>query len=151
MTTRPGGMRWRQRLVLAGVPVAIFGLSAGVVLAGQAIGTAASQDTTVPVAAVAAQPAAKPELPHTVFAADDLAAQAAPQVRDVDCRHLKCVAITFDDGPGAQTLELLDMLRKENAVATWFPVGEVAAVRGCCVRLRRPAMRSATTRGTTPS
>lgn len=120
--------RW-QRLSLAGVPVAIFGLSAGAVLAGQSIGTAASQDTTIPVAAVAAEQPAEPALPHTVFTADSVEAQDAPDVRDVDCRQLKCVAITFDDGPGAQTVELLDMLRTENAVATWFPVGQVAVDR----------------------
>jgi peptidoglycan/xylan/chitin deacetylase (PgdA/CDA1 family) len=112
------------------VPVAIFGLSAGVVLAGNAIGTAAGQDTTLPVAAVAsvAEPV-RPELPHTVVAAGTADAQSAPVLRDVDCRSLKCVAITFDDGPGAETYRLLDMLAKEHAVATWFPVGEVLTGR----------------------
>jgi peptidoglycan/xylan/chitin deacetylase (PgdA/CDA1 family) len=115
-------------LAVAGIPFAIFGLSAGVVLAGNAIGTAAGQDTTVPVAAVGgAEPPARPELPHTVPVADVLH-QRAPG-RDIDCRHLRCVAITFDDGPGVQTRELLEMLRAENAVATWFPVGEVAVSR----------------------
>ena len=35
----------------------------------------------------------------------------------------KLIAITFDDGPGKYTEELLDALKKYNAKATFFPVG----------------------------
>ncbi len=47
--------------------------------------------------------------------------------RDIDCTRVKCVALTFDDGPGSQTTQLLSMLRAVNALATWFPLGEVVA------------------------
>ena len=47
--------------------------------------------------------------------------------RDIDCTRVKCVALTFDDGPGSQTTQLLEMLRAVDALATWFPLGEVVA------------------------
>ena len=39
------------------------------------------------------------------------------------------VALTFDDGPGPQTLELLGELRRLHARATFFVVGSMAAIR----------------------
>ncbi|MFF5205802.1 polysaccharide deacetylase family protein [Streptosporangium sp. NPDC000396] len=50
-----------------------------------------------------------------------------PAPRDIDCKHVKCVALTFDDGPGAYTSTLLDMLAKRGARATFFVVGQMAA------------------------
>jgi peptidoglycan/xylan/chitin deacetylase (PgdA/CDA1 family) len=47
--------------------------------------------------------------------------------RAVDCSKLKCVALTFDDGPGARTTELLRMLRQYHARATWFVLGQMVA------------------------
>lgn len=44
-----------------------------------------------------------------------------------DCRKLKCVALTFDDGPGPDTERLLDMLAKAKAKATFFVIGLNAA------------------------
>ncbi|MBP2388086.1 polysaccharide deacetylase family protein [Paeniglutamicibacter kerguelensis] len=49
--------------------------------------------------------------------------------RDVDCRKVKCVALTFDDGPGPKTEQLLDALKQENAAATFFVVGPNAEAR----------------------
>jgi peptidoglycan/xylan/chitin deacetylase (PgdA/CDA1 family) len=49
--------------------------------------------------------------------------------RDIDCAKLKCVALTFDDGPGKQTKTLLEMLRRAHARATFFSVGEMVAQR----------------------
>ncbi|WP_394353810.1 polysaccharide deacetylase family protein [Nocardiopsis mwathae] len=52
---------------------------------------------------------------------------------DVDCSdpESKCIALTFDDGPGERTPELLDTLAKYDAKATFFltggPVREHAA------------------------
>ena len=46
--------------------------------------------------------------------------------KKVDCRKLKCVALTFDDGPTAGTTQLLDLLKKEKIPATFFVVGEMA-------------------------
>ncbi|MGR6901060.1 polysaccharide deacetylase family protein [Glutamicibacter sp. BSL13] len=52
-----------------------------------------------------------------------------PEVSQVDCREAKCVALTFDDGPGASTGYLLDSLKKEGVPATFFVVGPNAQAR----------------------
>ncbi|ORB28160.1 polysaccharide deacetylase family protein [Mycolicibacterium parafortuitum] len=53
---------------------------------------------------------------------------AAPAHADpVDCARMKCVALTFDDGPGPDTDRLLDILRAHDAQATFFLIGEKAA------------------------
>ncbi|WP_232835310.1 polysaccharide deacetylase family protein [Actinocorallia populi] len=44
-----------------------------------------------------------------------------------DCRKLRCVALTFDDGPGPDTERLLDMLARAKAKATFFVIGLNAA------------------------
>jgi peptidoglycan/xylan/chitin deacetylase (PgdA/CDA1 family) len=58
-------------------------------------------------------------------------AGAAPAAgpREVDCAVAKCVALTFDDGPGLQVSTLLRMLKSAGARATFFVVGEMAAER----------------------
>lgn len=40
-----------------------------------------------------------------------------------DCIKQKCVALTFDDGPGPYTEELLGILAKNNVKATFFEIG----------------------------
>lgn len=42
---------------------------------------------------------------------------------ETDCRKVKCVALTFDDGPGPKTGQLLDALKQADAAATFFVVG----------------------------
>ena len=42
----------------------------------------------------------------------------------VDCHKLKCVALTFDDGPGPYTNKLLNILKSNHAPATFFVLGE---------------------------
>jgi peptidoglycan/xylan/chitin deacetylase (PgdA/CDA1 family) len=49
--------------------------------------------------------------------------------RAVDCTAIKCVALTFDDGPGPKTGKLLDTLREGNAPSTFFVVGPNAKLR----------------------
>lgn len=44
----------------------------------------------------------------------------------VDCSKEKCVALTFDDGPGAMTPKLLDILAESDAKATFFVLGHLA-------------------------
>ena len=46
--------------------------------------------------------------------------------RAVDCMVQRCIALTFDDGPGIYTEQLLDMLQERNAKATFFVVGTEA-------------------------
>ncbi|MCP2336574.1 polysaccharide deacetylase family protein [Actinomadura rupiterrae] len=47
-----------------------------------------------------------------------------PPQRTMDCAHLNCVALTFDDGPGPYTAHLLDVLKAAGARATFFMLGE---------------------------
>ena len=56
--------------------------------------------------------------------------EAAPGVMSpcddsVDCSdpEVRCVALTYDDGPGGRTPELLDMLAAHDAKATFFVTG----------------------------
>ncbi|GAA3212925.1 polysaccharide deacetylase family protein [Actinocorallia longicatena] len=49
-----------------------------------------------------------------------------PERPQVDCAEVKCVALTFDDGPGFDTGRLLDTLRKHKVHATFFVVGPQA-------------------------
>lgn len=75
------------------------------------------------------RPATPAATPTPSPAADPLEALNLPEFtgRDIDCAEIKCVALTFDDGPGSQTDTLLRSLKSANAVATWFPLGEVIA------------------------
>lgn len=50
-----------------------------------------------------------------------------PVQAGVDCAKAKCVALTFDDGPGDYTLHLLDLLKERGVRVTFFLVGEMVA------------------------
>lgn len=52
----------------------------------------------------------------------------------VDCSRVACVALTFDDGPSANTDRLIDTLMQLNAPATFFVVGSQVANRPAVVR-----------------
>ncbi|MFB4314278.1 polysaccharide deacetylase family protein [Actinomadura sp. 21ATH] len=60
-------------------------------------------------------------------------------VAPVDCRTARCVALTFDDGPGPETGRLLDMLAGYGARATFFVVGGNAAALPATLRRQRAA------------
>ncbi|MGI5416710.1 polysaccharide deacetylase family protein [Actinomadura luteofluorescens] len=49
---------------------------------------------------------------------------APPPPRKIDCDRVKCVALTFDDGPGPYTARLLDTLKRNGVRATFFMLGE---------------------------
>ncbi|WP_344967748.1 polysaccharide deacetylase family protein [Streptosporangium fragile] len=55
---------------------------------------------------------------------------AAPAARRVNCRRIKCVALTFDDGPGPYTRPLLDVLARHRARATFFVLGRMVVDDG---------------------
>lgn len=57
----------------------------------------------------------------------------APGAR-ADCSRLKCVALTFDDGPGPYTRRLLGMLAERRARATFFVVGHNAEAHPDLIR-----------------
>ncbi|MFF0248647.1 polysaccharide deacetylase family protein [Streptosporangium sandarakinum] len=46
-----------------------------------------------------------------------------PPRQKIDCGKAKCVALTYDDGPGHDTARLLDILARHHARATFFLVG----------------------------
>lgn len=48
-------------------------------------------------------------------------------VKKVNCRRVKCVALTFDDGPVPQTRAVLNILRQRGARATFFVLGSLAS------------------------
>lgn len=60
--------------------------------------------------------------------------KTAKRVGGIDCSVDKCVALTYDDGPGAYTEKLLKHLRDGNAKATFFMVGRQANARPDVVR-----------------
>ncbi len=48
---------------------------------------------------------------------------AAPGFRQIDCARVKCIALTFDDGPGKYGPQVLDALAAHGARATFFLIG----------------------------
>jgi peptidoglycan/xylan/chitin deacetylase (PgdA/CDA1 family) len=46
---------------------------------------------------------------------------------DVDCAQVKCIALTFDDGPSPYTDRLLQILKDNDAKATFFEIGNKVA------------------------
>lgn len=57
-----------------------------------------------------------------------------PATGKVNCAKLKCVALTFDDGPVAGTTGLLNVLKAKGVHATFFMVGSNAAMHPSIVR-----------------
>ncbi|MEE1757479.1 polysaccharide deacetylase family protein [Streptomyces sp. SP18CS02] len=49
--------------------------------------------------------------------------QAEGEAGATDCRKSTCIALTFDAGPGKDTPQLLDTLKKEKVPATFFLLG----------------------------
>lgn len=60
----------------------------------------------------------------TTLAGTAASASAATPLAAVDCRKVKCVALTFDDGPVADTQRLLRILKDRNVRATFYVVGK---------------------------
>ncbi|OLT54469.1 hypothetical protein BJF88_09010 [Cellulosimicrobium sp. CUA-896] len=55
--------------------------------------------------------------------------RAQGRAAGVDCAVERCVALTFDDGPDAETGRLLEVLAEKHATATFFVVGRNVAAR----------------------
>ncbi|GLP74058.1 glycosyl hydrolase [Mycobacterium antarcticum] len=51
----------------------------------------------------------------------------AEAAEDVDCAVVRCVALTFDDGPSPYTDRLLQVLKDNDAKATFFQIGNKVA------------------------
>lgn len=59
------------------------------------------------------------------------AESAKPQQNNgkTDCTVKKCVALTFDDGPGVYTAQFLDLFKKYDAKVTYFVIGRQVPAR----------------------
>ncbi|MEV4805825.1 polysaccharide deacetylase family protein [Nonomuraea sp. NPDC049421] len=68
------------------------------------------------------------------FAATSSPDAVSNRAGNVDCAKRKCVALTFDDGPGPYTGRLLDLLAEQRARATFFTVGGGVASEPALVR-----------------
>ncbi|MGW9323157.1 polysaccharide deacetylase family protein [Streptomyces koyangensis] len=92
--------------------------------------------TAVAALALAALTALTSCTPETVAPADERAraheagGDGKPGARvklakgEGDCAVAKCIALTFDGGPGKDTPELLDLLQREEVPATFFLLGK---------------------------
>lgn len=68
-------------------------------------------------------------------------AQPDTGAQPVDCAQVKCVALTFDDGPAPHTDRLLQILRDHDARATFFLIGDkVAADPAAAARIAGAGM-----------
>lgn len=73
------------------------------------------------------QPSQSAPTPEDPAATSPAGSSASAASRVVDCAEVRCAALTFDDGPVAETVELLDMLRDKGVPATFFTVGSNVA------------------------
>jgi peptidoglycan/xylan/chitin deacetylase (PgdA/CDA1 family) len=62
-------------------------------------------------------------------ARQDAASDAKGSFGSADCRKAKCIALTFDAGPGKDTPELLDILKEKKVHATFFLLGKNHVVK----------------------
>lgn len=62
-------------------------------------------------------------------ARQDAASDAKGSFGPADCRKAKCIALTFDAGPGKGTPELLDILKEKKVHATFFLLGKNHVVK----------------------
>lgn len=78
-------------------------------------------------------PSPTPTVGPTATASPTASPSATPRSKpaddDPDCSKLKCVALTFDDGPVSGTADLLDDLKEKDAHATFFVLGSLAKSR----------------------
>lgn len=58
----------------------------------------------------------------------------ADKTAPVDCAKVKCIALTFDDGPGKYADKLLDTLKRHKAKATFFLEGQYVKARPAFAR-----------------
>lgn len=114
----------RGLVVLAGAGLLVGGLVASALtprpvprpVSSAAVRTVAPAPATVVTVAPGAAGSANP----TVVAAGTSDAASS----DVDCAKLKCVALTYDDGPSPYSQTLLNSLGAAGVKATFFQIGE---------------------------
>ena len=116
-------VRWDRMCVLAAL-VAVLAM-----VTAHAVVVAIREDPKAPTAESSPIPTsddlAKPQ-PRCPKPASDVI-RTAPGVRDEAGVAARTVALTFDDGPGATTPQVLDVLQRAGVRATFFVVGQQVA------------------------
>ncbi|GAB3755601.1 polysaccharide deacetylase family protein [Microlunatus parietis] len=92
---------------------------------------AAPPTSTAPSERIVSEASAgRPVVPLTVAAASPKPTPNAAAKRSrpaVDCKKLKCIALTYDDGPNPRTTgKLIKILKKHKVRATFFQLGQLA-------------------------
>lgn len=123
----------KRVLVLAFAPGSVADPALGVItvaISGEDIrdiiaSTYAKNLIIIPKAAKPKEEEKKKEEKPTPTPAANLTPVPVPQADSsgVDCAIAKCLALTFDDGPGGPTGEMLDILAAHNARGTFFVLG----------------------------
>ncbi|MCW2859868.1 MAG: hydrolase [Actinoallomurus sp.] len=118
----------RTRLIAAAV--------AGVLVLGwlSALAPTGTGPRQVSAAMSAPPPSAPQGAGHPVRKRRPLWPDGPKKAPAVDCRAVKCVALTFDDGPGPYTRTLLDTLAAQHAKVTFFLIGGNIRGREAVVR-----------------
>lgn len=120
----------RGLVVLAGAGLLMGGLVASALTPRPAPKPAVSSavvHTTAPATVVTVAPGSAGSA-STAAVPATTQAPAAP-AGDVDCAKLKCVALTYDDGPSPYSQTLLNSLEAAGVKATFFQIGENVAKR----------------------
>ena len=107
------------------VGVLMMGAGVGVLPVGGAAQTEETLPTpTAPVAEPSSDVSASEEEPVDGKAGDEPGIETAAAAPAIDCAVLKCVALTFDDGPSPEyTPRVLDTLVSEGVPGTFFMQG----------------------------
>jgi peptidoglycan/xylan/chitin deacetylase (PgdA/CDA1 family) len=116
-------VRWdRVSVLLALIAVLTMVVAHSVVLAVRGDPPAPAAKTA-PIQATDQQAKAQ----HVCPAATTGVVRTAPAVRDPAAAASRTVALTFDDGPGPATPQVLDVLQRAGVHATFFVIGQDAA------------------------
>ncbi|WP_267277197.1 polysaccharide deacetylase family protein [Arthrobacter sp. CDRTa11] len=89
-------------------------------------GSALTDPVTVVLSAVATSDVLSPAgqaLRRQVIAGTPFERPGSSGVERINCDIVACAALTYDDGPNAQTARLLEILEKHNVKATFFQQG----------------------------
>ncbi len=131
------GKRTKQKNHAKEVLLIALSLMAIIIICHRAAVASTSVSGTVP------QEVKQPEPPNTPEEKSQQVVEVQPQAHEeiqkvepltppppppstIDCSVLKCIALTFDDGPRGYTPELIDVLDARGAKATFFVLGPLA-------------------------
>ncbi|MER5645760.1 polysaccharide deacetylase family protein [Streptosporangium sp. NPDC002524] len=124
-----GSMRvWRVWVVPVALLFAIWGCTSPITLVGSVEPATAPPPAPASTPAPAPTPGLGPGAGRPHWGRGDL--PVSPRARRINCERIRCVALTFDDGPGAYTESLLDTLAGYRARATFFVIGRMAFGEG---------------------